>query len=271
MNRPLITVVTPALNCGKYLERNFASIQSQGLSPGELEHWVIDGGSTDGTVALLQARPEVKFLSEKDTGLSNAVNKGLARASGEWILWLNADDELAPGALAAFKRALQEFPNARVFCGAQKIFRYDGTLEVELPGWDYNLQQLLGARTAINQASTFVHRQVYEKVGHLDETYRYTMDYEWTVRAMHHFSCQPLPVTLSHYHRRVGSIMDLGIAHQHREFLRARRQYGRTHFEPAELKFRLYLATEPLRRVRWLRRAVRRVKALVGREPLHPM
>lgn len=271
MNKPLFTVVSPALNCADHLSRNVASVHTQGLAPGEMEHWVIDGGSTDGTLDLLRQNPAVKYISEKDRGLSDAVNKGVRRAKGEWIVWLNADDELAPGALTAFKEAIKQFPDTYLFCGRQKIFRYDGTLERLQDGWDYNLDDLLGTKTAVIQASTFVHRSVYEKVGLLDVNCRDAMDYEWLVRAAHHYRCQPLPIILTHYHRRRGSIMDGNMATFYRTILQVRRRYNRGYLAPGECRIRLYLMTEPFRRIHWLRRMVRRVKSILGFKPLHPI
>ena len=154
MSRPFFSIVTPALNARAFLPRNRASVCAQGMAPGEVEHWVIDGGSKDGTVEWLQTQADVKFISEKDRGLSDAVNKGIQRATGEWILWLNADDELAPGAMAKFKEAVARFPDARMFCGAEEMRGYDGTVEEVLEPWDYNLKELLGTRIAINQAAT---------------------------------------------------------------------------------------------------------------------
>ena len=268
---PVFSIVTPALNCVKYLPRNRASIVAQGLKPNQYEHWVIDGGSTDGTVDWLRMQPGVKWISEKDRGLSHAVNKGIARSTGQWIIWLNADDELAPGALQAFLDVKPAYPGTYLFCGAQKVFGYDGTLEATAEGWDYVPEQLLGLRTAILQASTFVQRSVYDKVGLLDESYRYAMDYEWTVRAAHQFKCQPLPCVLTHYHRRRGSIMDHGIANQHREFLRVRRAWKQGRLTPAEFRLRFYLATEPFRRIRWLRLSIRKIKNLAGCKSTHPL
>lgn len=271
MSRPFFSVVTPALNARAFLPRNLASVRAQGMAPGEIEHWVIDGGSKDGTVEWLQAQADLKFISEKDRGLSDAVNKGIQRATGEWILWLNADDELAPGAMAKFKAATLRFPDARVFCGAEELRGYDGSLERVLPAWDYNLKELLGTRTGINQAATWVHRSVYERVGLLDIGLRYAMDYEWTVRAVQEYRCQPVSDVLAIYHRRPGSIMDRGIAGQHRDFLRVRRQLGLGYFDRGELAIRFYLLTEPLRRQRWLRSLVRQVKARFGCAPTHPL
>ena len=271
MTRPLFTIVTPSLNCGDCLPRNLASVQSQGLSPDQIEHWVIDGGSTDGTLEILKRHATIHYISEKDRGLSDAVNKGIQRAAGQWIIWLNADDELAPGALTAFKDAISKFPQAYIFCGAQKVFRYDGSLETITEGWDYNLRDLLGMRTSIIQASTFVHRSVYDKAGLLNVDCRYAMDYEWTVRAAHHFRCQPLPVVLTHYHRRRGSIMDAYMAAHYQTFLRVRRQYKQSRMSLAEWRIRFYLMTEPLRNVPWVRSAIRKIKTLLGYSPHHPL
>jgi len=271
MSQPLFSIVTPALNVALLLPRNLASVRNQGLADDEIEHWVIDGGSQDGTVEFLRQQSDLKFISEKDCGLSDAVNKGIRRATGEWIIWLNADDELAPGALKAFKESLKQYPHCRMFCGGQKVFGYDGQLEQTTEGWDYNVKKLLASRTAIIQASTFVHREVYEKVGLLDVECHDAMDYEWTVRAAHQFRCQALQVVLTHYHRRPGSIMDAHMAAFFRTFLRVRRRYRQSYFTPAEFRIRFYLATEPIRRVRWIRSGVRSVKRLLGHEPLHPM
>ncbi|MFM8468577.1 MAG: glycosyltransferase family 2 protein [Limisphaerales bacterium] len=271
MSRPFFSVITPALNARAFLPRNLASVRAQGMAPGEVEHWVIDGGSKDGTVEWLEAQADLKFISEKDRGLSDAVNKGIARATGEWILWLNADDELAPGAMAKFKAATARFPDARVFCGTEELRGYDGTVEEVLPPWDYNLKELLGTRIAINQAATWVHRSVYERVGVLDVGIRYAMDYEWTVRAMKEFRCQPIPDVLAIYHRRPGSLMDAHMAAHYETFLRVRRKLGLGYFDRGEFNIRFYLLTEPLRRQRWLRSLVRRIKGLFGCAPAHPL
>lgn len=271
VSRPRISLVTPALNCAACIERNLASVRSQGLPDDAWEQWVIDGGSRDGTVSILERTPQLRFVSEKDGGLSDAVNKGLRRAEGEWLIWLNADDALAPGALARFLEEQPKHPGIWMFCGQERIFRYDGSLETVEAARTYRFEDLVGPQTAVNQASTVVHRKVYEHVGLMDEEYRYAMDFEWTVRASREFRCQPLDFVIAHYHRRPGSIMDKGIAAQHREFLKVRRRYGCSRWDRHEFRMRFYLWMEPFRRLPWLRRAVRKAKGLAGREPLHPM
>ena len=158
-----------------------------------------------------------------------------------------------------------------MFCGNQEVLRYDGTVEAITEGWNYNLKELLGVRTSILQASTFVHRSVYQKVGLLDVKCRYAMDYEWTVRAMHHFRCQPLQIVLTRYHRREGSIMDAHMAAHFRTFLRVRRQHRQSYLAAGEWRIRLYLVTEPFRRMNSLRKTVRQIKEVFGRKPIHPI
>ncbi len=265
------TVVTPSFNCREFILDNLDSVRRQGFGPAELEHWVIDGGSTDGTIELLRQQPDIRWISEPDRGLSDAVNKGIQRAQGDWIIWLNADDYLAPDALRIFLGHARQHPEVRIFCGDLTILRYDGSVEQTVPGWDYNLKELLGRRTGINQSATFVHREAYAKVGLLDVADRYTMDYEWLVRAMHHYTCVRIPHVLTFYRRRRGSITDANLVRQFANFLAIRRRYGQPRLSRAECRVRFYLYTDWLRRRRWLRSAVRRVKKVFGREPLHPM
>ena len=267
----LFSIVTPSLNCGDFIRKNFASIRQQGFGPEELEHWVIDGGSTDGTLDLLKCERNVKWISEPDKGLSDAVNKGIQRARGDWILWVNADDFLADNALKVFLDYTRQYPDIRIFCGDQTVLRYDGSIEMTKPAWDYNLKELLGTRTSINQASTFIHREAYDRVGLLDVSDRYTMDYEWLVRAMHFYKCVPIPQMLTYYRRRKNSITDAHTVKQFERFLELRRKYKQPCFSRAEFRVRFYLCTEPLRRIRPLRRFVRGIKELFGVAPPNPL
>lgn len=92
------TIITPSLNYGRFLGDCLASVASQeGVS---LEHLVIDGGSTDQSAAISAGFPHADWSSEPDKGMSDAINKGFDRARGTWVMWLNADDRLKPGALA---------------------------------------------------------------------------------------------------------------------------------------------------------------------------
>src|SRR4051812_47745101 len=105
----LVTIVTPCLNPGDRLARCLDSVAAQ--THRQVEHIVIDGGSTDGTVDLLRARG-VRFVSEPDRGQTQAINKGFDLAQGEWLGWLNADDELTPTSIELALAALDRTPGA---------------------------------------------------------------------------------------------------------------------------------------------------------------
>lgn len=266
----LFTVVTPSFNCAPYIKRNLESVRQQGLPPGQIEHWIIDGGSTDGTVDILRSASDIRWVSEPDKGLSDAVNKGIQRSQGEWIAWINADDQLCPGALKTVRDWAQRFPDAKIFVGDEIILRYDGTQEQVVKGRAYTFDDLLGRESGINQASTIVHRSVYERVGLLDVGIRYAMDYEWMVRASEFFPCVYIPQALTAYQRREGSLMDAHMAAHFRTFQAVRRRYRRPPWELLGRRIGFYLATEPLRRIRWVRKLVRGIKVAFDREPLHP-
>jgi glycosyltransferase involved in cell wall biosynthesis len=265
------TIVTPSLNCREYLPQNFESVQKQGFGPDELEQWVIDGGSTDGTVEFLKSQTRAKWISEKDKGLSDAVNKGIQRATGDWIIWLNADDLLSDGALKLLLEYAAKYPDIKMFAGDQAILDYQGNVEVVSQGWDYNLKDLMGMRTGMNQASTIVHREVYEKAGLIDISIRYAMDYEWLVRAMHLYKCVYIPAVLTSYRRRKGSIMDANMAKHFETFLAVRRKYNLSPLTLAEARIRFFIYTDFLRQTPWIRKTVRKVKGLFGQAPRHPM
>ena len=117
MSRPIITVVTPSYNQGRFLEETIDSVLSQGV-PG-LEFIIVDGGSTDESVEVIKrhARHFAWWVSEKDRGQSHAINKGIARATGTWLAYLNSDDVYLPGALPALLASLATAPAARWIAG----------------------------------------------------------------------------------------------------------------------------------------------------------
>jgi glycosyltransferase involved in cell wall biosynthesis len=100
------TVITPSLNYGRFLADCLESVASQqGV---EIEHLVIDGGSTDDSAEVAARFPCATWIQEPDQGMSDAINKGFNRAKGEWVMWLNADDRLKPGALSSLLPVLQQ-------------------------------------------------------------------------------------------------------------------------------------------------------------------
>lgn len=174
-----VTVVTPSFNQAAFIERTLASVASQGVA---LEHLVYDGGSTDGTVAILErAGPPVRWVSERDAGQADAVNKGLRAARGEAIGWLNSDDVYYPGAVERVVRFFGDHPEVDVVYGAaDHIDGLDRVIE-PYPVEAWSLERL-SERSFICQPAAFFRRSVIDRYGLLDPGLRYCMDYEYWLR-----------------------------------------------------------------------------------------
>jgi glycosyltransferase involved in cell wall biosynthesis len=183
---PRISVVTPCLNAAAFIERAIQSVAKQGLD--DVEHVIIDGGSTDGTIDILKRYPHLRFLSEPDLGQSDAMNKGIAMASGDVIGWLNADDWYLPGALKAVSEAAKHHPKAEWFTGRCPIVDNTGTpIRKPITAYKnfllrhYSLSLLL-TQNFVSCPATFVRKSAYDQVGAYRLDYRYSMDYDMYLR-----------------------------------------------------------------------------------------
>ena len=179
---PAVSIVTPSLNQGPYIADAIASVAGQGY-PG-LEHLVIDGGSGDGTLEVLRAHAgSVLWTSEPDSGQANAVNKGLARARGEIVGWLNADDFYQPGAVRSAVSFLAAHPEVDLVYGdCIYLYQDSGTEESRLVrARPFDLGFLLDVGCFIPQPATFVRRAVLAGIT-LDEGLRFAMDYDLWIR-----------------------------------------------------------------------------------------
>ena len=128
------TIITPSLNYGCFLGDCLESVAQQyGV---ELEHLVMDGGSTDDSAEVASRFSQVTWVQERDAGMSDAINKGFARARGEWVMWLNADDRLKPGVLAELMLQLKK-SQADVVYGDWEFVDEAGHFlrQVKVPGW----------------------------------------------------------------------------------------------------------------------------------------
>jgi len=185
---PSFTIVTPCLNGAATLEQALESVREQDYA-GEVEHVVVDGGSTDGTLEILDAA-RVRYISEPDRGLSDAVNKGIRMARGDVVGWLNADDVYLPGALARAGKAFAERDETLWVTGPCLIIGADGE-EIRpavtryknffLRRWSYPLHLV---QNFVSCPSTFVRRDAFDRVGLLDERFKYSMDYDLWLRAL---------------------------------------------------------------------------------------
>lgn len=176
---PRISVLTPSYNQGRYLEQNIQSVMRQSYP--EFEHIVIDGGSTDGTVEILQKYPHLKWVSERDEGQADALNKGLAMATGDIIGWINSDDYYEQ---SIFQEVACEFANDDVRWVVGGICVY-----VEASGkcyrcskGDIGYETLLRHPHHVRQQAGFYRRALLESVGGWDSRLFMVMDYDLWLR-----------------------------------------------------------------------------------------
>ena len=175
-----VSIVTPSLNQAAFIERTIRSVLDQQWSP--FEHIVIDGGSTDGTLSILQKYSDrVQWVSEPDHGQSDAVNKGIRRAAGEIIGWLNSDDIYYPGAISEVAQFFAAHPEIDAVYGEADYIGDDDSVIAPYPTqpWDFAQLQSL---CFICQPALFYRRAVFERHGYLDTDLNYCMDYEYFLR-----------------------------------------------------------------------------------------
>ncbi|MCS7017558.1 MAG: glycosyltransferase family 2 protein [Cytophagales bacterium] len=178
---PRITVITPSFQQATFLEQTIRSVVAQRYP--NLEFFVIDGGSTDGSVDIIRHYEHhiTHWISEKDKGQSDAINKGLLWATGDIISWLNSDDVLLPGALQTVADLFEKHPHAWVIHGKTQLFG-KGITSKEKGAPVPCAEALYLGKLPFPQPSAFFRKDALQAVGHLDLSLHYGMDYDLFLR-----------------------------------------------------------------------------------------
>jgi glycosyltransferase involved in cell wall biosynthesis len=185
---PKISLVTPVFNSAKYLEQTIRSVLTQNYP--HLEYFIVDGGSTDGTLEIIRKyEAQISgWVSERDGGMYDAINKGFARTSGEIMGWISATDLLHAGGLAVVGSVFLDLPQVEWITGRPTWLNEEGmTLGVQnLPRWSRQ-RFLAGANRYIQQESTYWRRSLWEKAGaRVDDSHRSASDFELWLRFFRH-------------------------------------------------------------------------------------
>ena len=181
MDNPQFTIVTPSYNYAKYIRECLDSVHNQeGVT---FEHLVFDAGSTDGTLDILRTYSGIDLSVEPDKGMSDAINKGFRKARGEWVMWLNSDDRLLPGALKSVWNFAREHPEADVIHGAWNFIDADGHFKRAMKAIPFRLSILVGYGCYIASTALFLRRRTTIDEGFLlNDRFRCVMDGEYYVR-----------------------------------------------------------------------------------------
>jgi glycosyltransferase involved in cell wall biosynthesis len=207
---PKISVITPSYNQGEFIKETIDSVLSQNYP--NLEYWVIDGGSKDNTVAILKSYGnKIKWVSEKDRGQTHAINKGLRRATGSILTYLNSDDVYLPNTLNTVAEFFSNNPAAMWLTGDYFIIDATGK---KIQSFIANYKKLLRQKPTLTrlavanyiiQPSTFWRRELFKKIGFFDESLRYCMDFDYWMRTIKKYPPAILPNHFSLFRVHKGS------------------------------------------------------------------
>jgi glycosyltransferase involved in cell wall biosynthesis len=179
---PRVSVVTPSFNQAVFLERTILSVLEQEYP--NLEYIIIDGGSTDGSVEIIQKYADrlAYWISEPDRGQTDAINKGFSHATGDILAWLNSDDTYLPGALAGAASFLQQNGKVGLVYGDMNFIDEHDQVIGKFNAALTDLKRLRRGYIHVPQPAAFIRADLWRQVGPLDPTFFFAMDYDLWVR-----------------------------------------------------------------------------------------
>ncbi|HET9378669.1 MAG TPA: glycosyltransferase family 2 protein [Chthoniobacterales bacterium] len=204
------SVITPCLNRAELIGPTIESVIAQDYS--DFEHWIIDGGSTDGTLDRLKRYRHLRLVSEADRGVYDAMNKGIRLATGEVLILLNSDDLLARGAFSLVADIFRNAVGTMIVSAGCQIFqsRSDG-VEIEMHRYDDPRRNALSLRNVTigtpNINARFFRRKVFEQIGEFDLAYPIAADRDFLIRAaLRQLPDAPIAKVLYRYRWHAGSL-----------------------------------------------------------------
>ncbi|NJD77049.1 MAG: glycosyltransferase [Candidatus Methanoperedens sp.] len=184
-----VSIITPSLNSGKYIENNLKSVHLGQKDDFTVEQIIIDGGSTDQTINIInnfknKYDANIKLIQGKDKSMYDAINKGLKAMDGDIWACLNTDDLYYPGIINLVIKEFNQDPELDVVYGYPDMINENGEFihTLYLPKFDLEFLVLRGYCLTILQPASFLHKRVLDKVGYFDIAYKYASDYDYFIR-----------------------------------------------------------------------------------------
>jgi glycosyltransferase involved in cell wall biosynthesis len=179
---PLVSIITPSYNQGQFLDATIQSVLTQDYP--NLEYIIVDGGSSDDSVEIIQRYADrlAWWISERDQGHADALNKGFGHASGEIFAWLNSDDTYQPGAIREAVEFLFSHPDISMVYSDADLIDAKGKYIGRFPARQTDYARMLDGSVNIPQATTFFWGRLWKQAGPLDLTLQYAFDYDLWVR-----------------------------------------------------------------------------------------
>ena len=178
---PLVSIITPSFNQAPYIEETIKSVLTQDYP--RIEYIIVDGGSTDGTVDIIRKYNNkiAWWVSEKDKGQTDAINKGFGRSTGHIFAWLNSDDTYEPGAVSAAVNYLHEHPNVGMVYADCNFINENGKVIGKFNSAQTSHKLIRQGYVHIPQQTMFFRADLWKQVGPLDPSFYFAMDYDlWT-------------------------------------------------------------------------------------------
>jgi glycosyltransferase involved in cell wall biosynthesis len=253
-NFPLVSIVTPSYNQARFLEFTIHSVLEQDYP--NIEYILVDGGSIDGSLDIIHryANRFAWWVSEKDRGQTDAINKGFAQANGDILAWLNSDDTYEPHAVAEAVELLRSQPETGLVYGDTNFIDENGDNIGSFPAAQTDYKRLRRGYVHIPQQASFWRADLWRKVGPLDPSFYFAMDYDLWVRLAALAPLQYTPRLWANFRLHTQAKTIAADDRCWPEMLRVHYREGGSWFSAIQAKYYLRKAIGPLWRLRTKRR-----------------